>query len=74
MFLTETSSASGTQEVKAPPFKPSVMISVVKKKPVLTSNVNVPAKPEEKKEEDKSVNNTSNGLLSLCQNYDSDDD
>lgn len=70
----ETSSASGTQEVKAPPFKPSVMISVVKKKPVLTSNVNVPAKPEEKKEEDKSVNNTSNGLLSLCQNYDSDDD
>ncbi|TYH81802.1 hypothetical protein ES332_D02G011000v1 [Gossypium tomentosum] len=56
----EGSSGSGSRQVKVP-FKPSVIISVVKQKP-------------EKKEE-KVGNDTSNGLLSLCQNYgESDDD
>lgn len=58
--LTEGPSGSGRREVKAP-FKSSVIISVVKKK-------------SEKKEE-KVANDTSTGLLSLCQNYgESDDD
>ncbi|KAL1059592.1 hypothetical protein V6Z11_1Z025200 [Gossypium hirsutum] len=57
----EGSSGSGSCQVKAP-FKSSVIISVVKKKP-------------EKKEEEKVGNDTSNGLLSLCQSYgESDDD
>ncbi|KAG8499967.1 hypothetical protein CXB51_006551 [Gossypium anomalum] len=56
----EGSNGSGSRQVKAP-FKSSVIISVVKKKP-------------EKKEE-KVGNDTSNGLLSLCQSYgESDDD
>ncbi|TYJ44803.1 hypothetical protein E1A91_A02G009300v1 [Gossypium mustelinum] len=57
----EGSSGSGSCQVKAT-FKSSVIISVVKKKP-------------EKKEEEKVGNDTSNGLLSLCQSYgESDDD
>ncbi|KAK6266328.1 hypothetical protein QUC31_017165 [Theobroma cacao] len=56
----ENSSVSGTRQGKVP-FKPSIMISVVRK-------------PEEKKQEEKIANSTSTGLQSLCQNYDSDDD
>ncbi|XVF65826.1 hypothetical protein PTKIN_Ptkin09bG0281900 [Pterospermum kingtungense] len=67
----ETTSASGSRDVKAP-FKPS--ITVVKKKSVPASNGNVAAKPEEDKEKEKIANDTSIGLLSLCQNYESDDD
>ncbi|MBA0681280.1 hypothetical protein Goari_023097, partial [Gossypium aridum] len=56
----EGSSGSGSRQVKAP-FMSSVKISVVKKKP-------------EKKDE-KVGNDTSTGLLSLCQSYgESDDD
>ncbi|XWS35360.1 hypothetical protein CRYUN_Cryun21dG0119300 [Craigia yunnanensis] len=69
----ETSSVSGTREVKAP-FKSSFMISVVRKKPVLTMNGNIPGKSEEKKQEEQTVNHKSTGLQSLCQNYESDDD
>ena len=73
-LLTESSSVSGTGEVK-PLFKSSsVMISVVKKKPVPTANGNIPGKSEEKKQEEQTVNRTSTGLHSLCQNYESDDD
>ncbi|WRX21613.1 Saf4/Yju2 protein - like 2 [Theobroma cacao] len=56
----ENSSVSGTRQGKVP-FKPSIMISVVRK-------------PEEKKQEEKIANSTSTGLQSLCQNYDSEDD
>ncbi|XP_022761492.1 coiled-coil domain-containing protein 94 homolog isoform X2 [Durio zibethinus] len=63
----ETSSESGNRQAKAP-FKPSITISVVKK-PVLAANGNVPGQSEE-----KFANNTSTGLQSLCQNYESDDD
>ncbi|KAK6255511.1 hypothetical protein SCA6_016816 [Theobroma cacao] len=56
----ENSSVSGTRQGKVP-FKPSIMISVVRK-------------PEEKKQEEKIANGTSTGLQSLCQNYDSDDE
>ncbi|XVF29592.1 hypothetical protein REPUB_Repub15cG0135300 [Reevesia pubescens] len=63
----ETSSVSGTRQVKAP-FKASIMISVVKK-PDVTANGNIPGKSEE-----KSDNKISIGLQSLCQNYESDDD
>ncbi|KAG4384346.1 hypothetical protein GLYMA_13G259300v4 [Glycine max] len=49
-----------------------VRISVIKK-PV-TSDVKSPAEPEQKKEEEDSKTNTTSGLLSLCQNYGSDDE
>ncbi|RDX87677.1 Coiled-coil domain-containing protein 94-like protein [Mucuna pruriens] len=50
-----------------------VRISVIKK-PV-TSDVKTPADtPEHKKEEKDNQTNTPSGLLSLCQNYGSDDD
>ncbi|XVE84407.1 hypothetical protein DITRI_Ditri17bG0010000 [Diplodiscus trichospermus] len=71
----ETSNVPGSREVKAP-FKSSVMISVVKKNPVPTANGNIPGNSKEKKQEEQAqaVNNTSNGLQSLCQNYESDED
>ncbi|KAG4947499.1 hypothetical protein JHK87_043506 [Glycine soja] len=49
-----------------------VRISVIKK-PV-TSDVKNPAEPEQKKQEKDNETNTASGLLSLCQNYGSDDE
>ncbi|KAG4950354.1 hypothetical protein JHK82_043714 [Glycine max] len=49
-----------------------VRISVIKK-PV-TSDVKSPAEPEQKKQEKDNETNTASGLLSLCQNYGSDDE
>ncbi|KDP23009.1 hypothetical protein JCGZ_01693 [Jatropha curcas] len=52
---------------------PMVRISVIKK-PVATSDSNKPGIAEEHKQLERESNGTSTGLLSLCQNYDSDDD
>nr|ACU21483.1 unknown [Glycine max] len=49
-----------------------VRISVIKK-PV-TSDAKSPAEPEQKKQEKDNETNTASGLLSLCQNYGSDDE
>ncbi|GAU39941.1 hypothetical protein TSUD_149510 [Trifolium subterraneum] len=56
-----------------PKLNPLVKISVIKKPG--TSNVKSPAEAKQKeKEEDNTTNSTTGGLLSLCQNYGSDDD
>ncbi|CAI8595315.1 unnamed protein product [Vicia faba] len=51
---------------------PLVSISVVKKPG--TSNVKGPAEPKEKEKEEDVKTNSTTGLLSLCQNYGSDED
>ncbi|XP_028101111.1 splicing factor YJU2-like [Camellia sinensis] len=77
--LTETSYNSKNEENKGYSralgdgrfiFKsPSVRVSVVRK-PSLASNSNGPAKHEE----ERKANVSSSGLMSLCQNYESDED
>jgi hypothetical protein len=49
-----------------------VKISVIKKPG--TSNVKSHAKAKQKEKEEDNTTNTTGGLLSLCQNYGSDDD
>jgi hypothetical protein len=49
-----------------------VKISVIKKPG--TSNVKSTAEAKQKKKEEDNTTNTTGGLLSLCQNYGSDDD
>ncbi|KAE9585097.1 putative CWC16 protein [Lupinus albus] len=51
---------------------PLVRISVIKKP--TTSDVKSPAEPEQRKNEEDDKTNTSSGLLSLCQNYESNED
>ncbi|OIW11617.1 hypothetical protein TanjilG_31896 [Lupinus angustifolius] len=51
---------------------PLVRISVIKKP--ATSGLKSPAEPEQKKDEEDDKTNNSSGLLSLCQNYGSDED
>ncbi|WJX32558.1 hypothetical protein P8452_20868 [Trifolium repens] len=55
-----------------PKLNPLVKISVIKKPG--TSNVKSPAKAKQKEKEEDNTTNTTGGLLSLCQNYGSDDD
>ncbi|KAI4333403.1 hypothetical protein L6164_018223 [Bauhinia variegata] len=53
-------------------FNSSVRISVIKKS--VTSEVSSPAEPEQIKKEEDNITNTTSGLQSLCQNYNSEDD
>ncbi|CAJ2644220.1 splicing factor YJU2-like [Trifolium pratense] len=55
-----------------PKFNPLVKISVIKKPG--TSNVKSPTEAKQKEKEEDNTTNTTGGLLSLCQNYGSDDD
>jgi DNA-directed RNA polymerase subunit RPC12/RpoP len=55
-----------------PKLNPLVKISVIKKPG--TSNVKSTAEAKQKEKEEDNTTNTTGGLLSLCQNYGSDDD
>ncbi|KAG6790331.1 hypothetical protein POTOM_006480 [Populus tomentosa] len=69
---TENSSGSGTRNDSKPSFgSPMIRISVIKK-PVASSDSNQPV--ENKQVEESKGNDTSTGLQSLFQNYDSDDE
>lgn len=69
---TENSSGSGTKNDSKPSFgSPMIRISVIKK-PVASSDSNKPV--ENKQVEESKGNDTSTGLQSLFQNYDSDDE
>ncbi|KAG6793701.1 hypothetical protein POTOM_002917 [Populus tomentosa] len=69
---TENSSGSGTRNDSKPSFgSPMIRISVIKK-PVASSDSNKPV--ENKQVEESKSNDTSTGLQSLFQNYDSDDE
>ncbi|XP_015574433.1 splicing factor YJU2 isoform X1 [Ricinus communis] len=70
----ESSSGLGSQtEAKRSYLPPMVRISVVKK-PVVSSDSIKTAIADDSKQVDQGSSDVGTGLLSLCQNYDSDDD